>query len=768
MKAIKNVFFQLVILTSLFLPVQTELLSAKTLNSDLKNSNKLTIERINDSPSLDGKSLREMKLSPDGLRVTYLQASETDSERYDLWQQDVKSGDKTLLVDSRKLVSNEVLSDEEKARRERQRLFATGITQYFWDSKGKMLVFPLAGDVFVFDLNTKQTRQLIKTKVYETDVKLSPKDNWISFIREQNIWIINVKTGNEKQITFDGKGTIKNGMSEFVAQEEMSRYTGYWWSDDEHSIAYTQIDESPVAIEKRYEINANGMRVFEQRYPSTGGKNVEIKLAVVSLSPLHLNSDSEKNDNLKTVWLDLGEEKDIYLPRVLWFKDSKHLSVQIQSRDQQQLKLIKYSIDTGKQQLLLTETSDTWINLHKDLRFLSESDDFIWASERTGFKHLYRYSNDGIMKAQLTDGKWQVLKIVALDETEGMAYFEGTFKSPLERHLYKVSINSNKPQTPIALTRVEGVHSISFSKNNKVYIDSFSSGSVPPNSSLFQASGKKLNTLVANQLDKTHPFYPYSGNQPDIEFGTVKATDGQDLYYRIKKPKSMIKGKKYPVIVYVYGGPGAQKVDRGWKGNNDYWHQYMVNKGYIIFTLDNRGSTHRGKRFENPIYKQLGKVELEDQLKGINWLKEQSYIDADKIGVFGWSYGGYMTLMSMFKAPEVFKVGVSVAPVTDWKLYDTHYTERFISTPEKNTQGYEDSNVFKYISGLKGKLLLVHGMADDNVLYSNSTALYDALQKSNKDFSIMSYPGSKHSIWGKEVRLHLFSKISRFFDEHLK
>ena len=713
------------------------MVNSKEAGTDTKEQ--LSVERIYSDPSLDGPAPRSVKLSPDGSRVTFLKGKEDEQERLDLWEYNLKDNKSRMLVDSRDLLPGEEnLSDEEKARRERMRLFAKGIISYYWGDDSKTLLFPLGGDIFAYDLTQpadKATKQLTHTETYETDIKLSPNGEQVSFIREQNIYMVNVKTGKEVQLTFDGKDTIKNGMAEFVAQEEMGRLSGYWWSPDSKKMAYLQVDESPVNIEKRYEINAEDFTVFEQRYPSTGTNNVLIKLAVLDL---------ESNE---TSWVDIGKEFDIYIPRVKWLSDSERVSYQWQSRDQKKLELRFANIVNGTYTKVLEENSNTWLNLTKDLNFLKNKKEFIWTSEREGFRHIYLYNLDGEVIKQLTSGDWVVNKVYGVDESKGLVYFDANKTTPLEQQLYSVDLDSGEIKQ---VTLKKGVHNVSFAKSMDVYVDYFSSTTQPSQVSLHKANGELLTWLEENKLDSSHPYYDFYQASSKPEFGKIKAEDGQEMQYRIYKPVPFDATKKYPVIVDVYGGPHAQRVTNSWGARNTYWHHLMASKGYIIFSLDNRGSWNRGKKFEDPIHLKLGEIELKDQVTGVEFLKTLPYVDSEKVGMFGWSYGGYMTIMALFNQPEIFKVGVSVAPVTDWYLYDTHYTERYLGHPGSNPEGYKASNVFPYLDGLKGDLMVIHGMADDNVLFTNSTKLYKALQDANKSFDQMNYPGSKHSIWGQK------------------
>ena len=720
------------------------------------NTEKLTIERIYSSPSLNGQTPKSLKFSPDGTRVTYLQGKAEDLHRYDLWEYNLTSKENKLLVDSQSLFSGtESLSDEEKARRERQRIYGVGIMEYQFSQDGSALLFPLNGDIYYYHLTTKISKRLTETTGFETDVKFSPKGNFVSYIREQNIYVLNIASGEERQLTIDGAGTIKNGMSEFVAQEEMARMTGYWWSPNEKHIAFLRVDETPVQTVIRNEIYAEKIELIEQRYPATGTNNVHIQLAVTDIKGKRIR------------FVDLGDNQDIYIPRVKWLSDSKKLSYQLQSRDQKTLALKTYNLKKRRQKTLLTEKSSHWLNLHKDLTFLSDNKTFIWASERDGYKHLYHYNLKGELISQLTKGEWVVDSLTRVDEKNGWVYFTGRADTPLERHLYKVPLSGKSPDNVQRVTKRNGFHNINFSATSESYIDSFSNTKTPKQVSLHAANGEHITWLAENKVTSAHPVAPYYDALVMPEFGSLKSDDGQaNLHYKIYKPKNMKPGKKYPVIVRVYGGPHAQRVTNLWQGAD--MTQYMLAQGYIVYQLDNRGSNYRGTAFEFPIYEELGKVEVDDQITGVKYLHTLPYVDKERIGIFGHSYGGYMALMTMFKAGDYFKAGVSGAPVTDWMLYDTHYTERYLNHPKVNAAGYQKSSVFPYVSGLSGPLMVYHGMADDNVLFTNTTKLIKALQDEGKLFELMTYPGSKHSMRGKKVKVHLNATIMDFFDRHFK
>jgi dipeptidyl-peptidase-4 len=718
---------------------------------------KLSIDRINSDPSILGKAPTSLKISPDGSRVTFLRGKDEDFLQQDLWSYNLTSRRTSLLVDSRALYSgDESLSDEEKARRERQRVGGHGIVEYFWSDDGQALVFPVNGDLYLYDLSAKDkeaTRRLTKTDAFETDVKFSPGGNYISFVREQNLYVIDLATGIEKPLTSDGGEQIKNGMAEFVAQEEMDRFTGYWWSDDESYIAFSRVDESPVNIEKRYEIDADSFSVFEQRYPRTGTPNVKVELGVVEVTSGEVN------------WLDLGSEEDIYLVRVAWLRDSETVAIQRMDRSQHRLDLLFSSIKTGKSHPVLKETSDTWVNLHDNLYFLKDSDHFIWSSERNGYSHLYLYNLKGQLQHQLTAGDWVVNELKGVDEERELVYFDGFATSTFEKHLYSVPLNGESPEDVRKITRQEGWHSVELAGDYKNYVDKFSTVSSPAQVSLNDSEGNFVTWLEENRLDKSHPYFPYLDSHITPEFGKIPAEDGQMLDYKIFKPSGFDPQKRYPVVLAPYGGPAGHRVTKSWNAD---WNQILANEGYVVFILDNRGSDHRGKAFEDVIYRKMGEIEVTDQITGVDYLKQLSYVDPERIGIWGWSYGGYMALMTQFKNPDIIRAAVAVAPVTQWELYDTFYTERYLDRPQDNPDGYLASSVFPYIPQQSTPLLVIHGMADDNVLFLNSTKLFKTLQEKDLPFEMMTYPGAKHGIRGKQNRKHLFKTILSFLDRNLK
>jgi dipeptidyl-peptidase-4 len=704
-----------------------------------------------------------LKISPDGSRVTYLQGKPSDKDRLDLWEYNIRDAQARVLVDSDLLTpTHATLSDEERSRRERQRTAAlSGILEYSFAPSGRALLFPLGGDLFYYDLAKPTAEALTKithSQGFATDASVSPKGGYVAYVRDQNLYAYDLAKQKEKALTKDGRGPIKNGMAEFVAQEEMDRSTGYWWAPDDEHIAFARVDETPVKVTQRFEIAADNVATFAQRYPAAGGPNVLVRLGVTNVR------------TGATTWVDLGSDPDIYLARVNWLPDGKTIAIQRESRDQRRLDLLFADIATGKSRVVLTETSDSWIDLNDELTFLTKTREFAWASARDGFPHLYLYDYEGRLVRRLTAGDWCVddfrgRAIKAVDEERRLLYFTATAKSPVERHLYSVSLDTQDPHKMDRITREDGLHSIVMPPDASFYVDSFNSIEQPPQVSLHGPDGALTTYLLENRLNERHPDAPYVAENSVPEFGTLAAADGQQLHYRLFKPLHFDPRKRYPAIVDVYGGPGVQRVLNTWSGSS--FTQILTRAGYVVFQLDNRGSAFRGKAFQSPIYGKLGEIEVADQVVGAHWLGSQAFVDPTRIGVWGWSYGGYMTLMLMFKAPELFRAGISGAPVTDWTLYDTHYTERYLGKPQQNSAGYESSSALPYAKDLQGKLLIMHGMADDNVLFLNSTKIFRKLQDLGKPFDVMVYPGAKHGLIRQHDGRHAYATILQFFNRTL-
>jgi dipeptidyl-peptidase-4 len=690
---------------------------------------KLTPERLFSDPDLSGPTARGTAMSPDGTRVTYLKAKTDAANVQDLWAANVAGGEPYRLIDADALSSaTKELSEAEKARRERARTAQTrGVIEYSWDKQGRFILVPLDGDLYLVTVADGKVSRLTQTASDEIDAKVSPKGSYVSFVRDQNLYFMPATGGAETAVTTQGKDTLSFGVAEFIAQEEMDRRTGYWWSPDESRLAFTRVDESIVDVVPRADIGPSGTTVVQQRYPRAGRPNAIVELFVHDLA------------TGRQTQIDLGANPDIYLARVDWSDDGKTLFVQRQSRDQKTLDLLAFDPATGRGKIILTETSPHWVELNEDFRALQDGT-FLWASERSGFKHLYRYAADGKLLAQITRGEWPLDDVADVDEARGLVFFGASIDTPIERRLYAVSYLT--PAEPSALTPAGGWWTAKFAKTG-AFVGTYSDPRTPPQTALYDPAGKRVRWIEENALNANHPYASFLAAHRAPEFGTLLAADGATLHYALTKPNNFDPAKKYPVIVEVYGGPHAQTVTRNWRPLRD---QIFATEGYVLFKLDNRGSNNRSVAFKTALDRRMGTVEVEDQLRGVEWLKTLPFVDPARIGVIGWSYGGFMVDQLITARNSPFAAGCAGAPPTAWSLYDTHYTEQFMGKPDENQAGYAASDVLNRLDQLKpGALLLMHGMADDNVIFENSTRLIAALEKKNVLFETMLYPGERHS-----------------------
>ncbi|UVO52249.1 S9 family peptidase [Sphingomonas sp. SUN019] len=705
----------------------------------------LTLERIFGSPDLAGAQPQSLKLSPNGTLITSVRNRDDEKARFDLWALDTRTGMSRMLLDSKKIGSGAELSEAEKMQRERDRSLTgkTGIVQYDWSPDGKSILVPLDGDLYLAGLDGTARKLEAKDAL---NPAISPRGGFVSFVRDQNLWVQPLGGGAPRALTKDGGGTVHFGEAEFVAQEEMDRRTGYWWSPDDAHVAVERFDEAPVKVFTRAAIGATGTKLYDQRYPAAGTPNVLVDLYVM------------RPDGSGQVKVDLGANRDIYLARVDWAPDGS-LYVQRQSRDQRTLDMLKVDLATGTTHVVFTEKAGakSWLNLTSNYRFLRDGS-LIWNSERDGYSHLYRYADS--RWTQLTKGPWVVTDLVGVDEAQGRIYLSGLKDDVLESHVYALDIA--RPNVLTRLTERGWTNSARMDGAASRMIVTRSNPRQPAQAYLADTSGKRLNWINENAVVAGHPYAPYLASHRTTQFGTTKAADGSTLHWEMITPP-LVAGKKYPVFFQHYGGPGTgQQVTRGWQGALP---QYLVDRGWIFFQIDNRGSYNRGKAFEDQIFRAMGSVEVEDQLAGAKYLKTLPFVDAGKIATYGWSYGGYMSLKMLEKNPGVYAAAVSGAPVTDWALYDTHYTERYMGDPKRDAKAYAGSGAVADAGKIKDPLLLMHGMADDNVFLDNSTAVAAELQAKNVPFEMMFYPGKTHGA-GKDV--HPWTTILDFLDRHVK
>jgi dipeptidyl-peptidase 4 len=614
-----------------------------------------------------------------------------------------------------------------------------------WAQSGKRLLLSVRGDLFLYSLDTGAWEQLTATPEAERDPKLSPDGARVAFRRGHDLYTLEIASRQLARLTDDGSATLLNGETDWVYPEELELSTAYWWSPDSQRIAYMQFD---IAHEFVYpQTSLTGLRAFAEpeRYPQAGTPNADVHVGVVSAS------------GGATRWMDLGETRGFLIARVHWTPDSTRLVIERMNRVQNHLDLLMADASGGASHTILSETDPYWINQNDLFRFVGK-DQFLWGSERDGFRHLYLYSLEGQQRKRLTEGDWEVTEVAGIDEAHQKVYFVSSEASPLDRELYSVKLNG-KDRTRI--TRESGTHEISMAPTAEYYLDTFSSLTEPPRSELYSIGGDRWSGFRAAKSFADE----YALQRPEIV--QLKAQDGKLLYGRLIKPVNFHAGEKYPAVVMVYGGPGEQAVVNAWAGPEWDRAQVLAARGYVVWQLDNRGSSGRGHAFETPIFRRFGKTELTDQLDGVRYLLAQGFVDPARVGIYGWSYGGFMTLYSLLNAPDVFRAGIAGAPVTNWRNYDTIYTERYLGLPAENPDGYRASSPLDYASSLKSKLLIVHNIEDDNVLFQNTVQMTDALEQAGKLFGMALYMGKSHGVTGP-VRKQLLETLTDFFEKNLK
>jgi dipeptidyl-peptidase-4 len=708
----------------------------------------LSVDRIYSEPSLSGHLTTGIAWAPDGKQVSYfkdVRGADGKGSRKELWVMDAGSGASQVLVSAEKLEG--VLPAEEENKSQATGLGRHAPAEYQWAPDGKSLLFQGPTSLAWFDLKTQSARALVSGKVEIGDPKISPDGRHISFLREHNLWIVSVEGGKERAFTQGGTEEVRKGELDWVYPEELELTTAYWWAPDSSAIAYLEMDERNVTQYPLVDFASYTGEAEQERYPVAGGKNPIVRVLVGSV------------DGGEARVMDTGANTDIYIPRVSWLVDSKRVAIQRLNRAQTVIELLVAETASGKSRTILTDKDLYWINVSDDLKFLKDGKRFLWSSERTGYRHIYLYDLEGKQLGQLTKGDWEVFGVQSVDEAKGLVYFTAAEKSPLERQVYRVGLDGSGFAR---VTTQDGTHGVKFAPNAGAFVDTYSNSMNPPRQDVLRADGSKVTAINENKVAELAALH-----LSPVEFLSVKSHDGVELNAMMIKPPDFDASKKYPVLVYTYGGPHAQVVLNAWEGSNFLWHEMMAKHGYIIFALDNRGSAGRGHLFEEPIHFRFGAQELSDQRDGAAYLKSLPYVDGNRIGIWGWSYGGHMTLHAMFEDPQDFKVGVAGGPVTDWHYYDSIYTERYIGLLPQNQESYQESSPIQNAANLEGKLLIAHGTGDDNVHYANTLALINELIEAGKYVEVMAFPGRGHGASDPAARRVLMNRITEFFLNNL-
>jgi len=602
------------------------------------------------------------------------------------------------------------------------------------------------GIYYVYDIDSKSIAKISDNKIQAP--ALSPDGRLVAYVFENNIYLYDVANNSTEQLTADGeKNKIINGKTDWVYEEECAFVRAFEWNSDGTKIAFLRFDETDVP---QFSMDVYGTGLYptqeEFKYPKPGEENAKVTL--------HLYDLAKRN----TVKVDLGNP--YYIPRIKWMNNANHLSVQTLNRHQNHLKLLEVDAKDNSIRVLLEEQDDAYIDITDNLTFLAD-DSFIWTSEKDGYNHIYLHGQDGKLINQITKGPWEVTNYYGYDQKNKRIFYQSTENGSINRDVYSINRNGKNKKR---LSTENGQNSADFSTDFSNYINTFSSATTPYKYTLHESkSGKKLKVITDNGvLDQKMETYELNPK----EFSTINI-NGNDLNMYMIKPSDFDPNKKYPLLMYQYSGPGSQQVGNKWMGDRDYWHQMLASEGYVIACVDGRGTGYKGADFKKSTYLNLVKYETEDQIAAAKKLSELPYIDENRTGIWGWSFGGHMSTNALLKGSDVFEMAIAVAPVTSWRFYDTIYTERFMRTPAENSSGYDDNSPFNYPEKLKGKYLLVHGSGDDNVHLQHTMRMAEALIQANKQFDWAIYPDKNHGIYGGNTRIHLFNKMTDFIHENL-
>ncbi|MEQ8674371.1 MAG: DPP IV N-terminal domain-containing protein [Aggregatilineales bacterium] len=692
--------------------------------------------------------------SNDDTTITYLFAT-PDAPIQQLYAFDVNTGKRTISASPPGGgVQEDKLTPEEELRRQRERMLAVGITHYQRVSGSDRILVPLNGSIYVQDSPTESLRLVVDTSGQAPALtpRLTEDGQWIAYVQDAELYVISADgNGTPRQLTAGARGTGKtNGLADYIAQEELGRGEGFWWSDNAEFIAYTEVDETHIPayriVHQGKEATGDGAQE-DHHYPFAGEDNPRVRLAITA------------RDGGEPIWMNTDFGEETYIARVFWWQDGSP-GAEILNRLQNRMWLARFDIETGERITMIEEQTDYWINKRNKGHKLLKNGDVLMTSERDGYNHLYLYGHENTLKQRLSDGGWVVDSIAGVDEDNGIVYFTGNRENPTEAHLYRVPLAGGEVER---ITQQAGTHAIVMDHTCTRFVDTFTSLSQPPIITLRDLqTGEIIRTIHEPDDPRIEEF-----NLTPPEIITLQNRIGDTLFGAIYRPPSHFGDGPFPTIVYVYGGPGPQMVTNSYALTANLMLQYLSHLGFLVFRLDNRGSARRGLEFEGALKHAMGTIEVDDQVDGVRWLTEQGLTDPARVGIYGWSYGGYMTLMCLTKAADTFSVGVAGAPVTHWDGYDTAYTERYMNTPQKNPDGYADGSVMAHVDKLNGKLMLIHGMLDENVHFRHTARLINALNRARKAYDLLIFPDERHMPRNKADRVYLNERLIKHFQKHL-
>lgn len=702
----------------------------------------LTVHAIWGSPEF-ASDLIDVVWTSDG--TAYTSVEPDASGNTDLYRTDAVSGAKRLLVRGADLVPPGAVRplqiEEYRFSEEGSKLLIFTNSVRVWRQNTK-------GTFYVWDLTARRLTPVSSRPGYQQFAKFSPDGRLVGFVRDNNIYVTDLATGRETALTSDGGDNVINGTSDWVYEEELDLRDAFRWSPDGKRIAFWRLDQT--AIRPFYLVNQDSLypALVPVRYPKSGTPNSQVKIGVVDVA------------TGRATWIDLGAERDIYIAAMGFAGSPGEVWLTRLNRHQNRLDLLLADATTGASRVIMTDTDSAWVDANQP-RWIDGGKQFLFVSERDGYDQVYLFDRTGSLVRRVTPLGWDVQDVYGVDEQKGVVYLSGAIDGPLGRQLLRIGLDGK------GLTRLSqepGTHAAEFAPMFGLYVDTYSRAGVPPVETLRRADGTLVRTIADNAA-LMGKIAALGLNRP--EFVTVRTTDGVDLNAWIIKPKTFDPTRRYPLLLNVYGGPGSQTVTDSWGGANYLWHQMLAQDGYLVASVDNRGTGGRGAKFMKQTYLHLGRYEAADQIAAARWFAAQPYVDPGRVGIWGWSYGGYMTALSMFRGAGVFKAALAVAPVTDWRFYDTIYTERYMRTPQENPAGYDESAPLTYADSLRGSFLLVHGTGDDNVHFQNSVRLVQRLEAANKQFDMRIYPGRTHAIAGGNTRENLYGLFTTWLKAHL-